>query len=351
MLLVDATFVNNGGGRVLLDTLLGLLDASGVVATVLLDQRYSPPRQYPSIVFLTVPPGFFNREIAIFKFRKYARVLFCFNNLPPFFARFKRQIVYFHNVRFLELPQTLGELKRFLGFFFISRWSPVEWVVQTNSVRRALEDYLSCLDFRLSSRNLDIYVFPFFPLYQGPVESEFRRVVRARIGESRSFVYVSDGHYYKNHRVLIRAFLKLVELDKGVSLSLTISEAYPDLAGEIDVLFRNGIRIYNWGKVPNDEMLSFLSEHSICIYPSSSESFGLGLLEAGLCGLPILAAARPYVGEIVSPSLSFNESDVEEVFNSMLSSLQTPVAPTEIVIRDMGIEMVGFLTREDCKTI
>ena len=81
----------------------------------------------------------------------------------------------------------------------------------------------------------------------------------------------------------------------------------------------------------------------IFIYPSSFESFGLGLVEAIQFGLPVLASDLPYVFDVVSPSNTFNPLDENSIFNVMCDHETNSKKPSKILINNKLKEMINSI--------
>jgi glycosyltransferase involved in cell wall biosynthesis len=68
----------------------------------------------------------------------------------------------------------------------------------------------------------------------------------------------------------------------------------------------------------SDQMAILYAQSSVLIYPSLFESFGLPLLEARQVGLPIIAAERDYVRDVVEPVESFDPESSSSIARAVL---------------------------------
>ena len=64
------------------------------------------------------------------------------------------------------------------------------------------------------------------------------------------------------------------------------------------------------------------------IFPSVFESFGLPLVEAQAFGLPILAAERDYVRDVITPVESFDPESAVSIARAVMRHLSLPQKPT-----------------------
>lgn len=103
--------------------------------------------------------------------------------------------------------------------------------------------------------------------------------------------YPATSVFYKNHRVIFEA-LSLLPNDK-FSLYLTCKE------DEFDCNLIKNLDIKFLGSIPFDKVISYYVSADALVFPSYIETFGLPLIEAAYCGLPILAADLPYSREVL----------------------------------------------------
>src|SRR5690606_21582393 len=117
----------------------------------------------------------------------------------------------------------------------------------------------------------NILVLPFYPELQNIEESKRNK---------NQYIYVSNAPPHKNHVKLIDAFCEFFDMHKTEYLILIVSDVYPEIVNYIDQKIGLGYPIKNIGFVERKELSTFYSNSEFLIYPSLSESFGLGLVEA-----------------------------------------------------------------------
>lgn len=114
---------------------------------------------------------------------------------------------------------------------------------------------------------------------------------------SKTFVYVGALSHQKGTDLAVRAFHRFIETDQEWNLHIY---GEGPLKGWIEeYVSSNGLhhRIILHG--PCGNMEEEFPRHSILLFPSRCEGFGLVQVEAMCCGLPILAADIPICREIV----------------------------------------------------
>jgi glycosyltransferase involved in cell wall biosynthesis len=79
--------------------------------------------------------------------------------------------------------------------------------------------------------------------------------------------------------------------------------------------------------VPNSELPYILNLAKVFLYPSIRESFGIPILEAMKCGVPVIASNTSSMPEVAGDAAIFvNPFDVESIATAILSSLENETA-------------------------
>lgn len=112
---------------------------------------------------------------------------------------------------------------------------------------------------------------------------------------------------YKNHSVLFRALADM----PGVELVATIDPQHST----------DNVKCI--GKISYDDVLKHYSEADAMVFPSFIETLGLPLVEAAMCGLPVIAADLPYAREVLDgyEGASFVKYDDAEAWRNEISKL------------------------------
>lgn len=117
------------------------------------------------------------------------------------------------------------------------------------------------------------------------------------------FVYPANAASYKEHKTIVEA---LVELRKNnpslvdrIRIHLTLlPENHPALHKNI-IEHNLSIQFDFAGLLPHDKLLSMYKSSTGLLYPSTIETVGLPLLEAGAFGLPVVVSDLEYAHEVV----------------------------------------------------
>jgi glycosyltransferase involved in cell wall biosynthesis len=151
----------------------------------------------------------------------------------------------------------------------------------------------------------DVYVsvLPFTP----SVDSFAPKKISASV-RKYDFVYVASGEAHKNHNNLLEAWHLLANAGLKPSLALTInSQSFPLLSAEITRYTQKyGLNIVNLNQMTVIEITNLYQSSSALIFPSTTESLGLPLIEATQLGLPVLASELDYVRDVIQPAETFD---------------------------------------------
>lgn len=303
---IHAVNVHQGGGRNLLEGLLGALDCDDYEYVLTLDERMPLSQiERPNVSVRRIRPSIIQRVMAeVWLFRKARRGdrVLCFGNLPPLFRLQAFTSVYLQN-RYLIDRVGLSGFTAWtrLRITFERLWFRYallhanEYLVQTPSMQHLMNV--------LCHNRVPVKVLPF------AVGQVLAKPSRDGINASVcGFLYVASGEPHKNHRQLIEAWCILAEEDIHPRLVLTVDEnAFPALCHWIDEKMKaHSLYVDNLGSVSADVVADIYANAEALIYPSTFESLGLPLIEAKQAGIPILASELDYVRDVVSPAQTFN---------------------------------------------
>lgn len=335
MKIVDGTYLNRGGSKILIQELIDRLGDNAEVF-FLLDKRITPSK-YPKSYSIISPS-----ERARLKFYKEhksrcTRVL-CMGNVPPPIKLSCPVVTYFHNRLLLEPSKSgAGFATKFLlhlklAYIRLKKNNTTAFAVQTQGLGKALQNALKC-------KKTPICIWPFWPAITG-------------IGPSRlataenTFGYVSLPYPHKNHIALINAWNLLAQKDIRPELHLTVPPDWPNVLSAIEQANASGARIFNHGFCNPADI------YSICtwqIYPSSSESFGLGLIESVEAGCKVLAPELEYVREVIEPSMTWQGKTCNEIAKAVEEALKRNTGNSTIHITNEIHSVISFILNTQTK--
>lgn len=330
MLLIDALYINSGGGKVLLEYLVEILEERNLPVFYLFDERcLNVFQDIPDDRKIYLKASVINRYRVYSKMKgKYSKVL-CLGNVPPITSLNTPVYTYFHNISLLDQPSVYSLKERFLkklkgALISFLASNTTCFVVQTEYVKNRLLKFLHAKEEKC-------LVIPYFRKNK----EFFQHQVK-----NNSFVYISNGYSHKNHQNLIKSWYILAERGLKPCLNLTVTKDFVQINELINQAIYDGLNIVNHGFT---NVYELLSRNQFLIYPSFCESFGLGLAEAVESGCNVIAADLPYVYEIVDPSEVFDPSDPISIADSVVRSLNNTYKSNTVKIENKIDDLINLL--------
>jgi len=344
MILLDAVYIHQSGGKVLLEYFIKTILEKGLLNEFyfLLDNRIEgnfTNQISEKRIFKINPSETERRKFYKEKIDDFTRV-FCFANVPPpIKLKLQKVVILFHNALILDNKNMQYNLKTRFTFFLKKLYiknhihKNYQWIVQTKKM-------VELLTQKLTIPTNKIAVLPFYE------ENRFQKLNQKLPENNGEFLYVADGVKQKNHKILLDAWGILFDnYNLPITLHLTIPANFNLLLAEIKRLQNKGVSIVNHGNCNLDELKELYQNCNYFIMPSLTESFGLPLIEAAEAGCEIIAADLDYVYEIVKPMAVFNPFDktdiakiVSEVYLNKVNNR------TEIVVENKMSELINLLT-------
>ncbi len=157
-------------------------------------------------------------------------------------------------------------------------------------------------------------------------EDETSRQFKKKYGLDKFILYVSHIQRYKNFLELIKAFILLRgKIDDNIRLVFAgrcFDEEYYKEMQDFIREHRYEDRIIFLGNVPYEELPFLYSDCMIFVYPSTCESFGMTLVEAMVCGTPVLASQIEPMPEICADAAIYfdptNPAAIADVIHKTL---------------------------------
>ena len=341
--LISAINIHNGGGLTYLYLLHPFLDSK--FNTILFDERAKsklPIFKKAKLIFLK--KGLF-RNMKVFAIR--IRNYFIFhsskvnnnhdtfyteiylNGIPPLFRLFPKGVdiyIFMQNKLIFEKitikKLTLNNLFVFLNiyiskillFIFIKKTDIL--IAQTNSMQNILaKNFLKNRNIRqeeiwgaIDQANFEL-INRFLKNNSIPIISKIKKLSN----ENLIFFYPASLYEHKNHRNLFEA-VRLLELNsiKKFKLILTIKESDLKIFS-----IKNKSNILCLGEVDYFDLLGIYKLVDFLIFPSTSESFGLPLLEAKFNNTKIIASNLEYVYDVCNPTFVFDPNEPRDIFEKL----------------------------------
>lgn len=326
MILIDAIYINNSGGEVLLDYLVKNIENTDLKVFYLFDKRveekYNNLKLKNSYKF--IKSGFFSR-LFFYLFNKiHFEKIFCFGNFPPPIKSNSYVITYFHQLLFLNNNTHENyklKIKKLL--FKITTKNTNLWMVQTNYIKETLIN-------KYNINNNIVDVIPFYPLLKS---------TNIQNKNINNFLYISSGHEYKNHINLLKAFVEFYKVNPKATLFLTIGGDFPFLNDFINTLYSKGYPIINYGYLNRVDLLNLYEISEFIVFPSLAESLGLGIIEGIENHCKIIASNLPWLKAVCDPTLLFDPNKVESIYEALINTINNDLKISKLLVED-SIELL-----------
>jgi glycosyltransferase involved in cell wall biosynthesis len=333
MVLIDAIYINNGGGKILLDYLISQNNNTNIELHYLIDSRIE--NKHCKIINGTVEyisSNWCTRKKYYLSNKNKFKKVFCFANLPPNIKLGIPVFTYFHQPLFLKIESNLPFISKIILWIKTKILTGVinnssNWIVQSSLIQAKLSE-----KYKIKKNN--ILIIPFYPSINKPVHNFQREQI---------FLYVSNGEPHKNHKRLLDAFVLFFNTKKHGELHLTIENKYVDLKNYISKLQEKGFPIINHGFLNHEELSILYAKSLFFIFPSLTESFGLGIIEALESGCIILGADRPYMHAICKPNITFNPESLEDMCNGMIKAINNEFQKSEQHVHNNIEDLITLL--------
>lgn len=335
MILIDAVFINNSGGKVLLDYLIEQLELTDLEIYYLLDLRVrgGHPQIKDSNKVHYLQGSFLKRHRFYRRFGYCFTKVLCLSNLPPSIKIDAQVFTYFHNLLFLKMPQELSIFERFAiraKSFIIqaSKKNTNVWLVQSHQVSSILSRRWRLLGDK------EVMIIPFYPRLESSIEETRQR---------DRFIYASTGAKHKNHKRLLKAFSVFYKKHRLGELHLTLGPEFQELINMIKSLQEEGVPIVNHGFAERSDLARLYNLCEYTVYPSLAESFGLGVIEAIDNGCKVIGADLPWIYAVCKPSGLFNPLSVEEMVAAFEKAAFTNLEVSEKLLNNEITNLIKLL--------
>ena len=328
MILIDALYINKGGGLNLLVYLLESMISAHKDFFLLYDQRSQGrfdfvDKKEPMFASQGNRKGFYKKH------RNDFSTVLCFANVPPPIKLKANVYTYFHNINMLTLGE--GNLKSRIMMFlkrcyvFSLKNNTDFWMVQTSNTALQLRQHLGS-----DSRN--IIILPFFTL----------RHIHSYQKHGDDYVFIGDYTGSKGHDEIVDAWRLLYRegFIKKLHLTCSITEQFLE---KIRVAQEEGIPIINHGFMPFSGVDTLYQESKALVYPSSNESLGLGIIEAIHSGCDVIASDLAFTHAICRPSGVFNPHSPRSIANAVLDYERGNAPRSTLMIKNEIKDIINLL--------
>lgn len=329
MVLLDGLFVNKGGGAVLFKYLIETImkHPRKDEFYFLLDPRLDRPESLTKN-YIVIPNKLSDRKKFYKKHKHSYRTVLCFANTPPPVKMKAKVYTYFHNKKLLEAPgQKFKKMfwTQYIKYLYVKQNNANTdyYLVQTPHMVEGLVE----LGLKTKSECLIIPFYDTDKYHMGGLPFDQRR--------KNEFVFISNPTPQKNYPALLDAWEDLLKRGHTPALHVTIDNTAPAFLERVADLNKKGTNIINHSYLDPRE-LYFNCPY--LIFPSLMESFGLPLIEAAESGMKILASEMPYVHDVVTPSLTFDQTNPKAIADAVIKAMSDESLPMPKVVTTSHVQ-------------
>lgn len=249
-----------------------------------------------------------------------------FLTLP--FWKSKPTIVTVHDLIPLKFPKHFprgirGSIKWFIQKSSLKNVKSI--ITDSNSSKKDIVELLKFPENR-------IHVIPLGPsLVDGKINKKLEKETAEEYNLAEKFIlYVGDLNWNKNIPYLINEYAAL----KSKNLHLVIvGKAFkgkviiPELKAILRAIEKNSVqgKVHMLGHVPDKYLPSLYALATLYVQPSLYEGFGLPVLEAMVCGCPVLTSNTSSLSEVGGNAVEyFNPSKTGELSSKLRLLLSNP---------------------------
>jgi alpha-1,3-rhamnosyl/mannosyltransferase len=163
------------------------------------------------------------------------------------------------------------------------------------------------------------------PHFQLPPHVEINRVRQQYALPDRYVLYFGSNKPHKNVPRLVEAFAALRIRDQRSGIGLVIAghwdQRYPEAKQAVEQLnLKDRVRFI--GPVEDDDLPAVYGGAELFVFPSEYEGFGLPVLEAMACGVPVVCSNRSSLPEVAGDAaLLCDPHDVESLARTIERAL------------------------------
>lgn len=338
MLLIDALYINEGGGLNLLLYLTEELQQRGIPFVLLGDKRCED--KLSGINQCVVMDASLRKRHHYYKhLSPNIDSVLCFGNIPPSIKLDVPVYTYFHNINLLTLKVydgIKGKMLYWLKRGIIRYWQIYTdyWIVQTSNTASELKTHFQEPDAR-------VRIYPFYRLPKALLRYQ------ANV-ERNDYTYVADYYFAaRGHDELLDAWTILFK-EKGWkhTLHLTVDYRHQAFIKKVEDAVAVGVPVINHGRMSFEDVLTLYGKSKAIVYPSTNESLGLGMIEAVAAGCDVVASDLPFAHEVCQPSVVFNPKSPRSIAEAVLLYESGTVKRTTLRVTNKIDNLISLITAE-----
>lgn len=222
-----------------------------------------------------------------------------------------KQIITVHDLIPIIIPDSTKRLKYYYRTILPRLLNVSDAIITVSeSTKKDIEKYYPTVETPIHVRHQG-YNNKIFYLRK---DTEIDKVVnKYNLTKSKYILAVGECRVYKNTNKMIQAFAKLNLEDIKLIIVGKLNKSDKNIAA-IPEVFDVQEKVKFLGYVPDEDLALLYQGAKVFIFPSLYEGFGIPLLEAMACGVPIIASNTSSIPEVCgSAAIYFDPNDVDDM--------------------------------------
>lgn len=210
--------------------------------------------------------------------------------------------------------------ERFLSYrrHFALGLGVVDRIISVSEANR--RDLLNA--FAVDEERIEVVHHGVNPRFRVIDDQAARESFRHRHGLPPDYLLAIGASYpHKNRYGLLRAFARLREVEPEARLVLAGAPSRQTRPEEDELMARLIPNVMDLGVIPDQDLVNLYNCARLFVYPSLYEGFGLPILEAFACGVPVICSNRSSLPEVAGDAALLVETTEIEGFSEALVSL------------------------------
>jgi len=241
-----------------------------------------------------------------------------------------------HDLNFFHNPQWISPVSRAYFNYFFPRF--IQKASRIATVSEFSKKDISTR-FNISPANIDVLYNGSNELYH-PVDEGTKMQVRQKYTCGKPyFLFLGLIHPRKNLDNIMRAYtdfrdksnidIKLLVVGSTKYQSAESKMAYEKLSHKDDIIFA--------GRVPDAELNSVVASALSLVYVSLFEGFGIPILEAMRCGVPVITSNTSSMPEVAGDAaLLADPQSINSISEALISIAKDEKLRSELIIKGNG---------------
>jgi glycosyltransferase involved in cell wall biosynthesis len=242
------------------------------------------------------------------------------------------QLCVIHDLNFMHHPEFL--IPQYAKYWRTRTPEFIQYATRIATVSEFSKQDL-CATFSLDSEKIDVIGNGFNSSFK-PISEEQKKQTQLELTGGRPyFLFVGSLHPRKNVHGIVKAFNAFCNENSTHDLILAgrLFWDYPELKCALNEAYTG--RVHEIGFLPNEKLPGVYASAEALVFPSFYEGFGIPLLEAEMCGIPVITTKGSAMEEISNGTAwlvnPYKTEEIVEAMNALVAGQR------KMKLRDTGM--------------